>query len=110
MRNAAEKPTNPVGALLRERPEVEGYVEWFRGSRELRNEIKTGSNFGLVGPVEDLGVSVNTIDSRGGLGVQFRPGRVLKLYDATIAIGASKLVTELAQELPTGAQTGAQGP
>jgi hypothetical protein len=30
--------------------------------------------------------------------VEFRPGRILKLYDATIAVGASKLVTQLARD------------
>jgi hypothetical protein len=102
MRNAAEKPGNPVGAVLRER--VLGYVEWFTGTRDLRNEVKSGANFGLVGPVSDLGVSVNAVDDRGGLRVEFRQGRVLKLYDATVAIGATKLVTELARDVIPGAQ------
>jgi hypothetical protein len=104
MRNAADKPQNPVGALVRER--VPGYVDWFTGSRDLRNEIKEGANFGLVGPLGDLGVSVNELSDAGFIGVQFRPGRILKLYDATIAIGASKLATELARDLADGASGG----
>jgi hypothetical protein len=41
MKEALKKPANPVGALLRERAELD-YFGWFGPFRDKRNELKDG--------------------------------------------------------------------
>lgn len=97
MRNAATNARNPVGAFLTAR--LPGYIEWFNISRALRNEIKEGARFALVGPQDDLGVGLTALDDAGGTSLEFRGDRILKLRDAAMAVGATKLVTELVLEV-----------
>lgn len=60
---AAEKPTNPVALVLNDR--LPKYLPWFRGWREVRNEVKEGANLALVGPAEDIGFHFTSAQEDG---------------------------------------------
>jgi len=105
MQKAVDKPANPVGELLRSAP-LNGYVEWFGGWRTLRNDVKEGTNFGLLGPAEDPGITFNTFTAGGGLHVEFRAGRVIKLFHAVEAMYWSERLARSACVVSEGRKEG----
>jgi hypothetical protein len=95
MQAAVDKASNPVGELVR--ATVPEYLEWFGRWRSLRNDIKTGTNFGLVGPSSDIGVSFNTVFGASGVGVSFHESSIVRLADAAQAVHASRRLTQAAR-------------
>lgn len=92
MQKAVEKADNPVGKVLRERsPE---YLPWFQEFREQRNKIKSGVNFGTLGPAEDLGISFNMVDEAGGLTINFM-GTVVRVADIVRGLEMSARLTDM---------------
>jgi hypothetical protein len=97
MQEAAAKPTNPVGRVLRE--QLSGYFDWFAEWRALRNEVKEGVNFSLLGPPDDIAVTFTSTTNSGGY-VLFDVGRpVVRLSHLASALTVSAALTRLASSL-----------
>jgi hypothetical protein len=100
MQVAAAKPMNPVGRVLRE--QLSGYLDWFAGWRELRNEIKEGVNFSLLGPPDDVAITFTSTTDAGSY-VIFDAGRpVVRLSHLASALDLSAALTRFASSLADG--------
>ena len=95
MDSAANNPVNPVAELLS--ATFPDYLAWFSRWRDLRNRVKKGASFGIVGPTYDLGISVNDFMEGGGLHVSFDEDSIVRMGDAIAAVHASRRITQLAR-------------
>src|SRR5205085_1439453 len=96
MQQVIDKEQNPVSQALRSMlPE---YLPWFASWRTERNDIKTGTNFGIIGPDDNIGVSFNTVDEHGGLTIDLE-GRVIRQHDLAAGIRMSAALARTASAI-----------
>jgi hypothetical protein len=101
---AAKNPRNPVAELLS--ATIPDYLAWFSRWRDLRNSVKRGASFGIVGPTYDLGISINAFTDAGGLQVSFHEDNIIRISDAIAAVHACRRITELARVSARGRAAG----
>lgn len=97
MQEAASKPMNPVGRVLRR--QLSGYLDWFADWRELRNEVKEGVNFSLLGPPDDIAITFTSTTDAGGYVIFDVDRPVVRLSHLASALDVSAALTRLATSL-----------
>lgn len=74
------------------------HLPWFETWRTERNDIKTGTNFGIIGPHDNIGVSFNTVDEHGGLTIDLE-GRLIRQRDLAEGIRMSAALARTASAI-----------
>jgi hypothetical protein len=97
MQQAVKTSNNPVAKVLAK--ELDGYLEWFGSWRDLRNEVKEGVNFTLLGPPEDIGLTFTSSTDSGRI-VMFGVDRpVVRMSHFASALDVSRALAQTAQAL-----------
>jgi hypothetical protein len=97
MQHAVTRPESVVGKVLSER--LKGYDDWFAGVRELRNAIKTGASFSLLGPPEDIGVMFTSTTDAGEYVMFDVDAPLVRLSHLASAFDVSAALTHMTHEL-----------
>jgi hypothetical protein len=80
MNNAVKKPKNPVALLLEK--DAPGWLDWFRGFREKRNDIKSGVGFAVTDLGEEgIGLIFHTFTPKGGMVIDLVAQSVVTFRD-----------------------------
>jgi hypothetical protein len=96
MDSALKNEKNLVGELVR--AALPEYFPWFAKWRKLRNDIKKGVSLGIVGPTDNLGISVNWFTKGGGQYVALdETEMIIRFADIFDAVHISRRLAQLAR-------------